>query len=521
MVLIAVYLPPRMPENKQYRDTVRRCMEWVRDILRGLPGRCLPILLGDFNDQLGMRADAQAGLVETSSHGLGHFGRREEHYAAGLLRDLMQTFDLTAIDTLYLIGPTYFGERHGSNIDHVCIPTSATSCIDKFLVPWRSQRRVQAFRTRGVRDHVPLLLDLRWELRYQAKVRSTRIDRDKLMKGWMTGYKRDDYLRELEHAIDDRRDEFDSCATHYTPDAHWGHLVAAMKQALGAVYKQDDGKSDEYRGLASQRRELLQHRAQLREQLREATEDEVDTVQLELTLMGRRCKRLRQRQWRDTSKYYEDMLYESWRFRDFANLHRYRRLLVCNGRGPRKRQYWSARANQPTSEEWMDYLSREPGRGGMAATQEYDNAEHYTEHYLQQREEEDDELLPLDMHIVEQARADCAGMARYLRRMKKRRAHPHWTVPAEGLLIAMLPRRVLRPERTTGIGMVQDYMAPKFEKRLMDMLIFVRRSGWLPLAWHRSAKSSRRPWLGMEDITCELPRSYSGHIGRRERCRRS
>lgn len=78
-----------------------------------------------------------------------------------LLRDLMQAFDLTAIDIVYPIGPTYFGERHSSNIDHVCIPTSASGCIDRFLVPRRSQRRIQACRTRSARDHVPILLDLR------------------------------------------------------------------------------------------------------------------------------------------------------------------------------------------------------------------------------------------------------------------------------------------------------------------------------------------------------------------------
>lgn len=150
IVLIAVYLPPRMPENKKYRDIVCRCMEWVRDVLSGLPGRCLPVFMGDFNDQIGMKHDAQAGLVGRPPHGPGQCGRGEEHYASGLLRDLMQAFDLTPIDTLYPIGPTYRGERHSSNIDHMRIPSSALPCIDRFLVPWRSQRRVQNFRTRGV-----------------------------------------------------------------------------------------------------------------------------------------------------------------------------------------------------------------------------------------------------------------------------------------------------------------------------------------------------------------------------------
>lgn len=123
----------------------------------------------------------------------------------------------------------------------------------------------------------------------------------------------------------------------------------------------------------------------------------------------------------------------------------------------------------------------------MAATQEYDDAEHYKAQYLQQRADENDELLPLGMNIAEQARSNYVGMARTLRRMKERRAHPHWTVPVEGLLIVMLQRRVLRPERTTGLGMVQEYLAPQFEQRFMGVLVFARRSGWLPLSWHRSA----------------------------------
>lgn len=88
-----------MPD-RQYRATARAIFEWVAPTIAQLPGRTLPILAGDLNDQLGQEVGDHGVVRDTDDRqGVGEFGNGPQHYAATVSRALMREHMLSSVFT--------------------------------------------------------------------------------------------------------------------------------------------------------------------------------------------------------------------------------------------------------------------------------------------------------------------------------------------------------------------------------------------------------------------------------------
>ena len=90
----------------------------------------------------------------------------------------------------------------------------------------------------------------------------------------------------------------------------------------------------------------------------------------------------------------------------------------------------------------------------------------------------------VDMNEIMNARNDRYWETKQLVNAIKPRAWPVWGIPAELLLIALLPKYRCTARR--GVGFTNSLVAPVFNKRFDDMLSCIRRTEATPVVWHRS-----------------------------------
>ena len=90
----------------------------------------------------------------------------------------------------------------------------------------------------------------------------------------------------------------------------------------------------------------------------------------------------------------------------------------------------------------------------------------------------------VDMNEIMNARNDRHWETKQLVNAIKPRAWPVWGIPAELLLIALLPKYRCTARR--GVGITNSLVAPVFNKRFDDMRSCIRRTEATPVVWHRS-----------------------------------
>ena len=126
------------------------------------------------------------------------------------------------------------------------------------------------------------------------------------------------------------------------------------------------------------------------------------------------------RSYRRDMRAYDLSLFEAMRRAeendDTKEVWRLGRFLSRMGRGPRRRRYLPPSAREPGSEEWEKYLTTEEGND--CCYPEADITEEWEEHA--------DTQVPL----AESPIADY-GVHKSLRRLRRQRAVPHWSLPAE------------------------------------------------------------------------------------------
>ena len=154
-----------------------------------------------------------------------------------------------------------------------------------------------------------------------------------------------------------------------SPDGAWELLHKVVQEAAQEQFPQKAKEDDEYAELTKHRGKLLKQRANLRQVLRGAGPDTEADITLELTMITRRCRKMRQTAAKDKERILILEIWSAWRQRDFSRVHRLRVQLAGKGRGPKKRVYHAAAQGAPTIKEWEEVLEKEGGEGGMKCEQ--------------------------------------------------------------------------------------------------------------------------------------------------------
>ena len=174
-------------------------------------------------------------------------------------------------------------------------------------------------------------------------------------------------------------EEWRSQQNETNPDSCWSNLVQTISKVAAETFPPETKKEDEYVELARERRQLLKERAQHRQDLRGASEDKAAGLQLELVMVSRRARKMRQAAAKKKQARLIEELWEAWKERNMSLVHRLRVSLSGRGRGPKRRCYYAAVQGAPSMQEWITTLQKPGGAGGMMC--ELVDWETHTENY--------------------------------------------------------------------------------------------------------------------------------------------
>lgn len=335
---------------------------------------------------------------------------------------------------MWRTGPTYDAEHYATKIDHFVIPQAARARVTWLGTSMPAMRRLQVIQTAGPRDHCPVILVLDVQVWHAApEPQDGHVDRDVVVNSLMTGEGRDELLQAAEAPFQAVswpvwRAQMDE----YTRDSLWKEIVECAGAATKAAYGgRRMGEDQEYADFKRRRMELLKERFDLRRKLRRDSEDIVQ-VQLELTMITRRCRRLRATSWKARQRRLVEEIWQSWRHRRLARMHRLRALLTANGHAPKKRNYKAVPGLVLVVEQWQMGLAALGAQGGLSSVvAAWDD---YEEEHRRARADEDDQKLPAAA-VREQVWEDYCAMVN----MAKRRSCPPWAYRRRSLCSCSSP----------------------------------------------------------------------------------
>ena len=164
----------------------------------------------------------------------------------------------------------------------------------------------------------------------------------------------------------------------------------------------------------------------------------------------------------------------AWERRDLAATFRWSRLLGGGRWGAKNRDHKTLSAAVPLRKAWQDEWTKPGAEGGMVASVlENWSAWRAQTRDLMKRSE-------LKAEVVGEARKDMEELMSSFRTVKKRRACPAGSPPAEIWTVLLHASWNLSPGGQ-GIGYQRKQIEPLF------LLCRVRSSGTAPLAWHHSS----------------------------------
>ena len=140
-------------------------------------------------------------------------------------------------------GPTYYGVKRQSKIDHWVLPRGAQDLIETVKVLKPATRRLQIIKTRAPRDHAPLLICLKYDMAAFGKASSPagpqqQVDRDALMMCLMKGERRHEFVNEVERRLAEER-VYTAALKESTPCKCRALVSEAVRGALLKVFKKE------------------------------------------------------------------------------------------------------------------------------------------------------------------------------------------------------------------------------------------------------------------------------------------
>eukprot|EP00929_Paragymnodinium_shiwhaense_P072730 TRINITY_DN36919_c0_g2_i1.p1 TRINITY_DN36919_c0_g2~~TRINITY_DN36919_c0_g2_i1.p1 ORF type:complete len:352 (-),score=36.49 TRINITY_DN36919_c0_g2_i1:773-1828(-) len=184
VTVVGLYFPPFT--TKQNRFTYSKLIKQTDVFLSGLPTRSTPVLAMDANAKVGLQWCPLSNMhVQGASRAIGVHECDVENTQGTELRKLLEKQLLTLANTHCQAGPTYYNRNTSSRIDFVAIPQASWQAgrLVKCMTLLQDNMYVQNKASFHPRDHVPLLVELKVKLSYQAmETRGHRLDRCRLVQ---------------------------------------------------------------------------------------------------------------------------------------------------------------------------------------------------------------------------------------------------------------------------------------------------------------------------------------------------
>ena len=135
----------------------------VYKLLDELPARCVPILLFDAIAKIGIPPGILSGIRAVSDTYIGDVQPDELDYNGSLLYDFLHHHFLSAINTYFDTGPTFFHcrGRGASRIDYIISTSAVRNSCSKCEVWMHTGAQLQLINTAMPRDHMPLIADIK------------------------------------------------------------------------------------------------------------------------------------------------------------------------------------------------------------------------------------------------------------------------------------------------------------------------------------------------------------------------
>ena len=301
VLVLGFYVPPRMTMAR-HRALGKEISRWIADQIAAAGTRTLPLVAGDLNDGLGL-VRGSTGRWQAAEL-CGQFGQKEQGAGTAFREALAQQF-MQPCMTMSPVAPTYYSHHGtGSWIDHWFVPTNKHHSI---MALQRSHTRLQTITSSSPRDHCPLRLTIDtvvWHPPPAENKKQNCLNRDLIMKAYLSRQQRAPFVAAVEASMmkDGWYEEWRGQHNETNPDSCWRNLVQTITEVATEFFPPETKKEDEYVELARERRQLLKERAQHRQDLRGASEDKAAGLELELTMITRRARKMRQAAAKKTGK---------------------------------------------------------------------------------------------------------------------------------------------------------------------------------------------------------------------------
>ena len=167
------------------------------------------------------------------------YGLSPGHLATEQLKDIVETYDLAYLVTFSDAGPTLFGSKTSSYIEHIWAPRG----LARESRAWTSRRAMRTLLlipTVAPRNHFPPFVEFRPCRRVPANVTQTKQKadyKDALMKALRTGERREAFVVCLQQSIPEiDQDEWGRASTVMYPDRNWRAWREALNQATTQAF---------------------------------------------------------------------------------------------------------------------------------------------------------------------------------------------------------------------------------------------------------------------------------------------
>ena len=149
------------PTAGKHGSSISKLMlEWLKDLLRNMSQRTVPIIYTDANTQFGMNEDSS----KIGSSSLGECNRGIVNSTGVAIRDVCEQFNMSIATTQQELPPTFYSAAmRGKNtrIDHLIVPMSLQKGLDIRANAWiKSGRKLQLIKSPYLADHMPIVLSM-------------------------------------------------------------------------------------------------------------------------------------------------------------------------------------------------------------------------------------------------------------------------------------------------------------------------------------------------------------------------
>ena len=367
IIFAGAYFPPftgRRCELEGYLKTIDLIIEFLIEVMLVGSRTTLRLLATDLNDGLGLQRREGGNIVELDRW-VGTANPKLEGLAATSLRNLLKARGLAVVNTFIPTGPTWFGPSSESYIDHIAMSGGALPAVTKCVTLRGLMAKLQAVHVKRPDDHVPMMMEMHY-LRETAppQLRDQLLDRDSLMLGAARGFRRYEFVADLEQRIS----ALPCRDNDLLPDRAWSEYIEAVKESGLAIYGHKAYEDSRYAQLRSLRLEELARRRTLKMRLAGAACDqEEQECASRLRDLTQQCRYRREKAWQLIDSTLGDDIWRAADQQRFAEAHRLRRLLSKRSLGVRGRNYKAPIRFKPNAQEWIDALSLPGAEGGDAS----------------------------------------------------------------------------------------------------------------------------------------------------------